>query len=195
MNNIKKTLGLCKKNLSSNQKKKLVVISDSLLSFIKENFGKDNATLFALLQDKVCFGKYLNQDFIFREPTNITKEDIIEVRVFNKKQELYIWRENSELFFRFRKDEECTDLKNTNCEEYLVSNLVLWGSKIKRIKEGFTTIFENRGIEYTVPFEVEKLDSENPLKIKIHTYIEYLNDMQASFYDSRFVSLEGEKDV
>lgn len=195
MINIKKPLGACKINLSSNQKKKIAIISDNLLSFVKENFGPDNATIFTLLQDKVLFGKYLNQDFIFCEPTNIVEEEIIEARIFNKKQELYIWRETDNLFFRFRKDEECTNLKNTDCEEYLVSNLVLWGTKIRRIKEGFTTIFEDRGIEYTVPFEVEKLDSKNPLKLRIHTYIEYLNGIQASFYDSRFVSLEGENDV
>ena len=157
---------------------------EEILEKINQNF--DQATLFTLLKDKAIFGKYTNQTIQFPENETITFPMIEEMRIFNKDKELYIWRENNTLKGRLRKDLPETGKQD---REYVISNLVLWGTRAKTAKPGWTTLKEDRGIEYTVPYQVKRVDEKHPLRLRIHTYIGYINDIQAGYIDSRFVEI------
>jgi len=149
---------------------------------INQNFQE--ATIFALLKDKATFGKYTHQQIELPDNENIAFHKIEEMRIFDPNKELYIWRENNSLKGRLRKDLPETGKKDI---EYVISDLVLWGTRAKTEKPGWTTLKEDRGIEYTVPFPVKRVDEKHPLCLTIHTYIGYINDIQASYIDSRFV--------
>ncbi|MEA1883591.1 MAG: CRISPR-associated protein Csx19 [Thermotogota bacterium] len=149
---------------------------------IKRNFQE--ATIFTLLKDKATFGKYTNQQIELPDNENIAFYKIEEMRIFDPTKELYIWRQNDTLKGRLREDLPETGTKDI---EYIISDLVLWGTRAKTEKPGWTTLKEDRGIEYTVPFPVKRVDEKHPLCLTIHTYIGYINDIQASYIDSRFV--------
>lgn len=149
---------------------------------INENFQE--ATIFALLKDKATFGKYTNQQIEFPDNSTIAFHKIEEMRIFDNNKELYIWHQNDTLKGRLREDHLGTGTEDI---EYVISDLVLWGTRAKTEKPGWTTLKEDRGIEYTVPYPVKRVDEKNPLRLTIHTYIGYINDIQASYIDSRFV--------
>jgi CRISPR-associated protein (TIGR03984 family) len=164
-----------------------------LYEWIKSTMQNQNCFVFALLYDQVCFGTYKKNGKIslhFGDLENLDR--VLELRIFNSSEELYIWREDDSLYCRHRSDD--LESNETPKEEYVESDLVLRGTdfpkkttKDDKTKDGWTTLTEDQGFTYNLPFVVEKISPKDPLKIRVRSYIKYLNDMQASFYDSRFV--------
>ena len=153
-----------------------------IMERIEQNF--EQATVLTLFKDTAKFGKYADRQIEYIENEKLEYDRIEEMRIFDPKKELYIWRENDHLKGRLREDNDETGTKET---EYVISNLILWGTRAKTEKPGWTTLKEERGIEYTVPYTPKRIDEQHPLRIKIHTYIEYIDEIQASYTDSRFV--------
>jgi len=155
---------------------------DEILEKINQHF--EQATLFTLFKDKAVFAKYANRQIEFEENEKLEYDRIEEMRIFDPKKELYIWRQNNSLKGRLLEDHLET---GTHEYEYVISEMILWGTRAKTEKPGWTTLKEDRGIEYTIPYPVKRVDEKHPLRLRIHTYIEYIDEIQASYTDSRFV--------
>jgi CRISPR-associated protein (TIGR03984 family) len=162
--------------------------TQDLYEWVNSTMKDQNCFVFALLYEQVCFGTYQKNGKIslhFGDLENLDR--VLELRIFNSSEELYIWRENDIIHYRYRSD--VLESNETPEEEYVESDLILRGTDIvdDETKDDWTTLTEDQGFTYSLPFVVEKLSPKDPLKIRVRSYIEYLNGMQASFYDSRFV--------
>ena len=156
---------------------------ESLLKQINDHF--DQAKAFVLFKDKALFGMFKNDELSFSENYDLKLKMIEEMRVFNDEKELYLYRKNNALFARLREDSETG---NGEEREYVISKIALWGTEAKKLENNWTRLSEDRGITLTIPFVPEKkVDEHHPVFIVVHSYIEYLNGVQASYCDSRFV--------
>jgi CRISPR-associated protein (TIGR03984 family) len=115
-----------------------------------------------------------------------------KLRIFNEKEELYIWRSRNKFKFRYRKDE--TD-EGEGIIEYIDAKQIMYGNKF-HVKDGFIEVYEDRGIRYFLPKEfidsnlIEKLDkNKNRLVLHTRNYIGYNEIGQAGFVDSRFLKI------
>lgn len=134
----------------------------------------------AHLDYKVILGKIDNyNDFskFFNENTKYLQN----IRIFNQEKELYIFKKANKLMFRIRED-----IKKENCELISATETyqILWGTKSEIINNK-TRIFEDRGIEIILPFEIkELLSATKRIAIKTRSYIDF-NNNQAEYIDSR----------
>eukprot|EP00831_Metopus_contortus_P065831 TRINITY_DN58769_c0_g1_i1.p1 TRINITY_DN58769_c0_g1~~TRINITY_DN58769_c0_g1_i1.p1 ORF type:complete len:166 (-),score=40.14 TRINITY_DN58769_c0_g1_i1:118-615(-) len=123
---------------------------EDLFEKIKTHF--ETATVFALFKDKSIFGEVKNGIMSFREPVAVDIKMIEEMRIFNKKKELYLFRKNNELLGRLREDCKTGDGKEM---EYVCSTIALWGTEATETDNNWTTLSEDRGIKFTIPFPLK----------------------------------------
>ena len=160
--------------------------NESFMSVVISNF-KGNGYCVCYLDYKVLIGEYDGKSFRFYGGKMFEPRFIQRMRLFNKIQELYIWRKNNGLFSgRLRVDGEGN---NTDVVE---AYQVLWGTDCEHIS-GFTKIYEDRGTELLLPFENVIVDKkEKKAFIKTHNYIsdetERNSYQPAGYVDCRFVA-------
>ncbi|SHF27154.1 CRISPR-associated protein, TIGR03984 family [Thermoanaerobacter uzonensis DSM 18761] len=141
----------------------------------------------------VLFGTVQNGEIKFynNESPNF-KKYLQKMRIFNEKEELYIWRSENKFKYRYRKED--ADAKE-NQIEYIDAKQIMYGSKFED-KGNFIEVSEKRGIRYIVPREfignnsIEDLNN-NKKSLVLHTrnYIGYNEIGQAGFVDSRFLKI------
>jgi len=178
----------------------------SVETLARDRFGEIGFCVF-YLDNKVIFGRYNGESFLFYNKDLPKPEFIQKMRLFNKNKELLLWRKqwkksSGDFAFRLRVDGEGD---NTDAIDAMQ---VLWGTKANSLDENFTEISEKRGMKIIVPLKgVEVDDGEKRLFILTRNYITYETDepktdksktdesetddpfyMQASYFDSRFVS-------
>lgn len=155
------------------------------LSFIRRGVGSEVSFVLAYLDYKVLIGKYSNGSFSFYNNESIEPKYIQRIRIFNKVEELLLWRSEGVLKGRHRKDNEGVDTWVVD------NNQVLFGTRYPTNNPpsaNSTTITEDRGTEISFPFEVKDIDEkENRIKIKTRNYVDYNEIHQATYIDSRFV--------
>ncbi len=124
------------------------------------------------LYNKVSVGK-ISEQF-----DNFDPSDLKMIRVFNKDAEIYAFNLNNNKFrYRLRKD-------GAGEEVFIVeANQVLIGTKSEK-NNGKTKIFEDRGVELTVLFDVSVNNSKR-LCIKTFNYVGFTHYGQATYVDSR----------
>lgn len=154
---------------------------NELESFLSENFKGDGFVIL-YLDYKVIIRKYNDGRIIFMENEKpFNPEFIQKLRLFNPKQELFIWRTEGKWKARLRKDEEGEDVS------VVEANQILFGTT-GIIENGYTKLIEDRGTEVILPFEITGIDEKkNRVKIKTRNYIEYNELGQAGYIDSRFI--------
>lgn len=140
---------------------------DSLVKY----WGNDDGYFVAYLDYKVLIGQFCNGGFEF-DPKFVQK-----MRLFNKSKELYIWRQDENVFSgRLRTDGEGEDVDVIDAWQ------ALYGTRCE-----VTSLTEDRGTNLAIPFS--GLNEKNNLPIRIHTrnYI-HCNELgQAGYEDCRFV--------
>jgi CRISPR-associated protein (TIGR03984 family) len=152
---------------------------------------KTESSIVAYLDNEVLIGKY-NQGFDFFENQQIEKKFIKRLRIFNKNEELNIWRSQGTLKGRYRTDEkgEKTD--------FIEANQVLYGTNFE-IGDKYTIISEPfRGIKIILPGKWQANNGQKRVAIRTRHYIGYLNEYQATYIDARFfdfvqLPIKGEK--
>lgn len=148
------------------------------------------ALAFALMDHAVCLGMFKEKKFIFYNSLQLEAEFLQSLRVFNSRQELYIWRQNREKFhYRLRVDEAETG------DDYVVdANQLLWGNSGKLVTDQaglqWRYLFERRGIEIYLPAQAIPKD-DGRIWLQIRNYIDYNELGQAGYVDSRFVEFIG----
>src|SRR6056297_2054394 len=161
-----------------------------LLEIIQKNF--ESGFVFAFFKDKALFGRVVDGKIKFHDTEyDISFPMLEEMRVFNKKKELYVYRKNQKLSGRLREDREINNEEGSEVE-YVRSEIALWGTTAKDAGENWTELFEDRGIRLTIPFvpnNRNKINPHHPVHLVVHSYIEYLNNnIQASYSDARWVA-------
>jgi CRISPR-associated protein (TIGR03984 family) len=156
---------------------------------------KNYSFVVAYLDYKVIIGKYSDGSFCFNNNETIEPNYIQRIRIFNKNEELLLWRCEGILKGRYRND-------NQGKEVWAVeNNQVLFGTRNPENKPptaNSTTIIEDRGTEITLPFKLKiNVDEhKNRVKIKTLNYICFNEIHQATYADSRFVEFTfGENNI
>ncbi|HAA86400.1 MAG TPA: TIGR03984 family CRISPR-associated protein [Kosmotogaceae bacterium] len=111
---------------------------------------------------------------------------LLRLRAFNENEEIYVWKNNQGLTGRFRTDGEGEETS------YIDAQQVLWGTRFEELKDGTVELAEQRGISFKIPKEFlseESISISSRLILTTRNYIEHNEIGQASFVDSRFVSI------
>ena len=162
--------------------------SDELKSFVKAIFVNKGLCV-AYLDHVVLVGKYDGEDFHFYQNEKLEPKFIQKMRLFDRNQELYLWKKNDNCFTgRLRID-------GTGEETDMVeARQVLWGTKSKPCGD-FTEISEDRGTKIILPFKDIEIGSEKDPKDRIciltRNYVSYKSNSsyeQAGYNDCRFVA-------
>jgi len=141
----------------------------------------------------VLFGKIQNNNFVFCYNQNPDfDKHLIKLRAFNEDEELYLWKRNDKLHYRYRKDGE-----GNETWEFIEAVQVMFGTNSKDLGNGFCEIKEGRGISYIVPKEFlndKSLSKNTRLFLITRNYIckdDRGNEIgQVGFVDNRFVKIE-----
>ena len=150
----------------------------SNLSQVKK-YITQNSFVVAYLDYKTLFGKFENGEFVFFNSEQIDIKFIKKVRIFNKDNEFYLWKNGNELCGRIRNDKQF---------EYEESIQLLFGSSVDNFDEDWCQINEkSHGAQFIFPGNFKINDGENKVALKVHNYIGYTENNLATYVDSRFV--------
>lgn len=161
---------------------------DKLLSEITskaENLTKDLIWLLAFQFDGVIWGKkngerwHLSGDVFKEYSPKLNKENLLEMRIFNKEKEILVWRSNADLKAR-------EIIHNHSGEEHQNVHLcpkfetyLIRGDRLLESKNGFSLLSDPTGCRIIVPIECSENDFKNnryPLKIKFCHYFDTDNE-------------------
>jgi len=112
-------------------------------------------------------------------------DELVRLRIFNKNEELHIWRSNGVLKGRQRVDSKGDET------EYLDAVPLLNGTTFDFADLGIVAT-EEKGINYYLPYQALKtlVSSENRIVLKTRNYIGYSEIGQAGYVDCRFIDFE-----
>ena len=112
----------------------------------------------------------------------MTENVILEARIFNKEDELKIWKYQGKIYSRL-----FSDARQSNYEVY-EENMLLWGDRVENnvLKES------GRGAE--IKFPVEITPDRLPLKIRVKNYYTYDDNGLIRFHDARLTEIIDQND-
>jgi CRISPR-associated protein (TIGR03984 family) len=155
---------------------------EDIISFLNNLISTDENNYFvAYLFNTVLIGNFKSVFQAYNK--HISNDLLINLRVFNVKEEVYIWKKNENTFsWRYRKDSDGDQVYVVDVKQ------VLWGTSVEPKEHGWSRLYEKRGIELIVPIEQLKVDDKkNRLKILTRHYIDYNEIGQAGYSDTRIV--------
>lgn len=161
----------------------------SLETLANSRFGDTGFGVF-YLDNEVLVGKYDGKKFYFYGDKTPNPRFLQKMRLFNPDKELLLWRikwetDSGNFASRLRADKEGKEIEAVDAWQ------LLWGKAI-RMDEKFTKLSDNRGMEIIIPLKDAGVNDGDRFFIQTRNYITYETDdpsyMQASYFDSRFVS-------
>lgn len=160
------------------------IINDSPLEFLK---GKiKNGFIICWLFNRVVFG--LIKDELVFERDSFSKSDLLELRAFNEKEELYLWKNQDGWKFRYIHDND----ENGDKIEFFDAQQIMHGTVSKTVNNTFSEIYEQIGVKYTVPqvfLGGNELSSRTRLILLTRNYLGYNEIGQIGIEDSRIVKI------
>jgi len=166
---------------------------ESLKSVIKANFAQKGICV-VYLDYAVLIGKYDGEDFHFYQNEKLEPHFIQKMRLFDKDQELYVWRKNKNRFqgrLRIDGTGEKTDVVD--------AEQVLWGTGSKSLGD-YTKLYEDRGTKIILPFKNVVIDAKKNPKDRIfiltRNYVSYDTNSsyeQAGYVDCRFIAFKNSR--
>ncbi|MCF8011045.1 MAG: TIGR03984 family CRISPR-associated protein [Clostridiales bacterium] len=148
---------------------------------ISEMF-QSNGEVVAYIDYKVLIGTFEKGKLFFYANEQFEPKYLQKLRVFNKDKEIYLWR-TKECQFNIR-----ARLDGQGYEKDIVdADQVIWGTKEDRLENGWSKIYEERGMELIVPFLNKNFNEKSRAKIKTRNYIDYNDLGQAGYVDCRFL--------
>lgn len=145
----------------------------------------EKAKTVVYLDYKILIGRVEQGKLSFYENEVFEPKYLKQIRIFNEKQELYLWRKADLFRGRFRQDSA------GHGTEYVEVKQVLWGSRSENLSHGWIKLCEERGIELILPWdEPEGLNPKNPrdrVGLLTCNYIDYTETGQAGYKDCRFM--------
>ncbi|MBD3339739.1 MAG: hypothetical protein GF353_11560 [Candidatus Lokiarchaeota archaeon] len=151
----------------------------SLLNFIIEESKELSGDVFLILynHNSIEIGLIHNNIIENINPKLLSTNLVKEFRVFSENGELYGWKQNNQLKYRFRIDD-----KNGEDAEVYDEYHYMWGNKIN---DNNTIFEENRGMEMRLPFSVNNISL--PLKFKVRNYYHFDENRIIQFHDARLI--------
>jgi len=152
-------------------------------------FGETGFGVF-YLDNEVLVGEYDGKKFYFSVGKSPNPRFLQKMRLFNLNKELLLWRkkwdtDSGNFASRLRIDNEGKEIEAVDACQ------LLWG-KVTQKDEKFTELSDNRGMKLIIPLKDVSVSDGDRFFIKTRNYITYETDdpsyMQASYFDSRFVS-------
>jgi len=144
-----------------------------------EEYIQNESYVVVYLDYKILFGRYNNGNFFFFNNESFDLKFVQKIRIFNKDEEFYIWKEEGNLFGRIKKDDN---------SEFVDSIQVLFGTRSQSVDSDWTKITEHlRGIEFVLPGKWEVDNDKKKIALKVRNYIGYTENHLATYTDSRFV--------
>lgn len=113
---------------------------------------------------------------------------ILRFRIFDQDRELFVWKTGDIIKYRLRNDQSGEEV------EVIDADQVMWGTKFIG-SDGKIKVSESRGIKYELPescVDNPLLPGTERLVLRTRNYVDYNEIGQASFVDSRFVSIRME---
>jgi len=123
---------------------------------------------------------YVKQSEIVFYNKDVDFTHLTEIRVFNKEEELYAFKDGDNFRYRLRKDEEGLETDVVDAKQVVI------GTKFESLNNNWTSLKEDRGTEIIVPFNIT-VDEGKRLTIHTRSYISYNDAGQATFSDSRLI--------
>lgn len=160
-----------------------IKIDGGILNCIDNVFKKEKALILRRELDKVDFAYYNEGKYDWLGNDEIEEDLVLDLRIFNCKKELHIYKFNDE--FRAR----LIDDSNKKEDFYTVKeDNFMWGSKYEENKNSFF-IKEDRGACYNLPkiFDINKNNIN--FKYRVVNYFEENEDGTLSNYDYRLVDI------
>lgn len=142
---------------------------------------KNESDVVAYLDYKVLFGTYKDGILYFYNNEKIEDKFIQKIRLFNDKEELFIWRTSDGFNGRIRMDEGGLESEVVDAEQ------ILFGTKSDDLGD-FTVLTEKRGTEIILPGNYHVDENKKRVAIKTRNYVEYNEVNQATYTDCRFIS-------
>lgn len=159
-----------------------------LQSYINR-FIEGRAFAVSYLDYGVCIGKYAQGRLLFYKNEQFETKYLQRLRVFNETSELLLWRTEVSTFSARLREDEARDQQIENGSYVIDAHQVIWGTKAKRLDDGWSELTEQRGARLIVPFPDLKVDTEkNRLQLWTRHYISFYENGQAGYTDSRFVT-------
>jgi CRISPR-associated protein (TIGR03984 family) len=144
-----------------------------------KKYIRNESYVVVYLDYKILFGNYKDGDFFFFNDETFDLKFVQKIRLFNKDEEFYIWRENGNLFGRLKKDDNL---------KFVDSIQVLMGTESQPINSEWTKITEYlRGTEFVLPGVWVVNNKREKVALKVRNYIGYTENHLATYTDSRFV--------
>lgn len=156
-----------------------------LENFVHINFNNDGYAV-VYLYHKVLIGRKQYNKLLFFDNESFDLKYLLKLRVFNEQTELFIWKKNESMFnMRLRIDD---NIEGATEKTVINTRQIVWGTKLTRLKKGWSELSERRGTKLIVPFENLIIDNEkNRLELWVRNYIEFNQYGQAGYSDCRFV--------
>lgn len=152
-------------------------------------FINNQAMIVAYLDYKVCIGKYTEGKLLFYRDERFETKYIQRLRVFNETSELMLWRTEGCIFNLRLREDDIHAVRIENGSYVIDAHQVIWGTKAKKLNDGWSELTEQRGTRLIVPFPDLEVDSgKNRLKLWTRHYISFNENGQAGYMDSRFVT-------
>lgn len=166
---------------------------DEILSRVKNGFA------IFWLKNSIEFARVKESKFEFFDREFPAFDEILNFRVFNQDREIYVFRQNSELKYRVKKDESW--LKGVNFDDekkiednldfdYIDEEITLLGSDLKPLNNGFYELLSKSGSKFIIP--LSKIGGKNIVKIKKRNYLEtHPETSQVYYVDFRLSDIKG----
>lgn len=149
-----------------------------------KNFITTDSLAVAWLDYRVLVGRYEDNNFVFHDNHTLDFTYIQRIRIFNRNEELLLWRSDNGHKGRYRKDEGGDEIDVIDAKQ------ALFGTDREVLQNGFTKIFEKRGTEIILPFtglDVKDKTKDKRVFVKTRNYIDYNEAHQATYVDCRFM--------
>jgi CRISPR-associated protein (TIGR03984 family) len=150
-----------------------------------QTYIKTDSLVVAYLDYTVLVGRYKNNKLEFYNNHTLDPKYIQRIRIFNKDEELLLWRAGSGFKGRYRKDEDGDEIDVVDAKQVLFGT----GIDTQGIPKNFTNLLEKRGTEIILPFTalvVEDKVKDKRVFIQTRNYIDP-DALQATYVDCRFM--------
>jgi len=155
------------------------------LTYIRQQAGFDGFAL-AYLDFGVWLGRYRKDGTFFFDQGDMDTNYLLRLRVFNAGKEVMVWRGEDGFLGRWRRDDDSGERDHA-----VEACQVLFGTDSKYRRNGFATLFEQRGTELILPFDNLQVDNrKNRVCLRTRNYIGFNDLGQAGYMDCRFLGFE-----
>ncbi len=152
----------------------------NLIDIINGNTIKNNPWVLIYSHSEIILEQL---DDLSDKVKKLTLNDIVEARIFNKEDELKIWKYQGKVKSRL-----FSEVKQNNSEVY-EENMLLWGDRVE------DNVLKESGRGAEIKFPVEITSDKLPLKVKVKNYYTYDDNGLILFHDARLTEITDKNDA